>query len=229
MMADALPSALDREHAARGDDGARREVGERPFRRGAFIDGYEPEEGGVQLVAQLGDFYTRPGGAGLSPIARLAHQHDVRVQVTIESGTRQLRDLRVAERTRDGDTLHGAPWHDRLPELEGFEGAPIAPGMARRVLSTFGDESDRLELRDLLLQLAPGYVQVLAAISERLYGSSRRSADAGEGEGVSGGGVEMLGGMVDSCWMWRAGGPLTVRRERAEAASGRPGPKGIGA
>jgi len=225
MMADALPAALDREVAARAEDGATRSAGERPFRRGAFVDGYEPAEGGIQLCAQLGDFYTRPGGEIRSPMARLSHQHDVRIDVTVEAGTRALRGLRVAERTRDSDTLHTAPWHDRLPELDGFEGAPIAPGMARRVLSTFGDGSDRLELRDLLLQLAPGYIQVLAAISERFYGATKRAEqkpDAGDGKGV-----EMLGGMADSCWMWRTDGPLMLKRNQAEAAGGKTGPKSL--
>lgn len=228
MMADALPAALDREAAARSEDGATREVGEHPFRRGAFVDGYEPPDGGIQLCAQLGDFYTRPGGAVRSPMARLSHQHDVRIDVTVENGTRALRRLRVAERTRDSDTLHTAPWEDRLAELEGFESAPIAPGMAKRVLTTFGDGSDRLELRDLLLQLAPGYIQVLAAISERFYGATRGAASPtadADGEAERGAGVEMLGGMLDSCWMWRSGGPLTARRSAAEAASGKPGPK----
>ncbi len=224
MMADALPAALDWEERARAEDGATRDVGERPFRRGAFVDGYEaPDEGGIQLVAQLGDFYTKPNSAGLSPIARVAHQHDVRIQVTVESGTRRLRDLRVAERDRDSETLRSAPWHDRLPELEGFEGAPIMPGMAKRVLTTFGDDSGRLELRDLLLQLAPGFIQVLAAISERFYVQPKSPSGEKTG-GAKTGDVEMMGGMIDSCWMWRSGGALTKRRQQAEAASGRKSP-----
>ena len=230
LMANALPVAISREARARAENGGRRAVGERPFRRAVVVDGSELAEGGLLLCAQLGDFFTRPAGEFRSPMARLSHQHDVRVQVKVESGTRALQAMRVAERTRDSDTLHTAPWHDRMDELAGFEGAPIAPGLARRVLGALGGRDDRAELRDLLLQLAPGYVQVLAAISERFYGATRRAAatDAGEsGAKDSGGGVEVLGGMTDSCWMWRSGGPMHVQRSEAEQASGKPQPKGI--
>ena len=85
------------------------------------------------------------------------------------------------------------------------------------------------ELRDVLLQLAPAYVQVLAAVSERFYGGGQppalRGGDAAGGPAKPagagappGGGVEMLGGMVDSCWMWRANGPLHRTRASVEAA-----------
>lgn len=224
MMGNALPVALGREAAARAEDGAARRPGERPFRRAAFVEGFDLPGGDILLLAQMGDFDTRPACQAAGPLARLARQHDVRIEVTVAQGTRALRGLRAAERTRDGTTLKTAAWLDRAAELAGFEGAPIAPGLARRVFDALGGRDDRSALRDLLLQLAPGYVQVLAAVSERFYGATKPAAGDGEKPKMSlavpGGGVEMLGGMVDSCWMWRAGGPLHATRSEAEAAKG---------
>ena len=98
-----------------------------------------------------------------------------------------------------------------------------------------GGRDDRSELRDLLLQLAPGYIQVLAAVSERFYGAAKLAGEPGTPNGLrasevvkneaTGGGSEMLGGMVDSCWMWRAGGPLHATRANAEASKGADPPK----
>jgi hypothetical protein len=236
MMGNALPVALAREAAARAADGAKRRPGERPFRRAAFVDGFDREGGDIGLSAQMGDFDTRPASAAEGPLSRLARQHDVRVELTVAQGTRALGQLAAAERTRDSATLKSAPWRDRTSELADFEGAPIAPGLARRVFAALGGRDDRSEMRDLLLQLAPGYIQVLAAVSERFYGAAKPAGEPNElraSEAVksvaTGGGTEMLGGMVDSCWMWRANGPLHVTRASAEAARGAEPPKLPGA
>jgi hypothetical protein len=81
-----------------------------------------------------------------------------------------------------------------------------------------GDEANAL-VRDALLQLAPGHIQVLAAITERWFAPSRKlksQADGPKGDKLPAGGppVGAIGGMVDSCYMWRSGSPLIAERER---------------
>jgi len=81
-----------------------------------------------------------------------------------------------------------------------------------------GDESNAL-IRDALLQLAPGHIQVVAAITERWFAPSRTAKSQDEesnGDKPATGGppVGAIGGMLDSCYMWRTGSPLIAERER---------------
>ena len=46
-------------------------------------------------------------------------------------------------------------------------GPPIIPGLARRIFGTLGDTAEDRLLTDAMLQLAPGYIQVLATLMER--------------------------------------------------------------
>jgi hypothetical protein len=78
---------------------------------------------------------------------------------------------------------------------------------------------DRALLRDALLQLAPGYIQALAAITDRWF--ARAQADgathATDKDATDGPPIGAIGGMVNSCHMWREEGPLIAERERTVA------------
>jgi hypothetical protein len=81
------------------------------------------------------------------------------------------------------------------------------PGLGKELRRRLGGRPEARLLLDALLQLAPGFIQSSAALADRMIARS-----AG-GEGVAAGehklaGFMALGGATDSCYMWRADGPL---------------------
>jgi hypothetical protein len=87
-------------------------------------------------------------------------------------------------------------------------------GLAKRLFGIFGAPEDRL-LLDASLQLAPGYIQVMAAVMDRwLSQIVRRDPDA-ELPIVGGSRLALtnpIGGTPDSCYMWRSDGPMMKLR-----------------
>jgi hypothetical protein len=64
-------------------------------------------------------------------------------------------------------------------------------------------------LLDALLQLAPAHIQVMAAITERWFAAPPGPKAAGAEATAP---PAPVGGMVDSCYVWRSGGPLAAGR-----------------
>jgi hypothetical protein len=218
-MAAALPRAIEYERDAAGCRRERRRVGERLFWRSVFIDGYEIEDGAIELSLQLTDVHSRPHEMVETPLERLDRQEEVRVVARVEPPAFAVTRLRAAERLRELPSLAGAEWRERSDDLEPLLGQPIVPGLSGRVRALFGARRDRALVRDALLQMAPGYIQVLAAITERWFVRARVDPTArvpGKG-GAEGPPVSAIGGMVNSCYMWREGSPLIAERERAIA------------
>jgi hypothetical protein len=218
-MAAALPRAIahEREMASRRRE--QRRVGERLFWRSIFIDGYEVEGGAIELSVQLTDVHSRPHEMVETPLERLDRQEEVRVVARLEPPGFDVRRLRVAERRRELPSLADAEWHERSEELGHLLGQPIVPGFSRRVRALLGSREDRALVRDALLQIAPGYIQVLAAITDRWFArirSDSTSRDSSKGE-AAGPPVGAIGGMVNSCYMWREDSPLLAARRRAMA------------
>ena len=86
---------------------------------------------------------------------------------------------------------------------------------------------DRGQFHHALLNLAPGLIQVLAALTDRPDLPSANTA-AGKGERAGGGIMQIVGtgGREGSCYMWRTGSPLLQIRdwfERGEELKSRRG------
>jgi hypothetical protein len=207
LMGSALPRALDLEEALQSSRATRRHAGERPFRRSVFVDGHEAEDGSIDLGAQLADFHTEPAENVGAPLERLARESDARVLARVNMPGHALAEIAGAVRERDGEHL-SAPWHDRSGPLAALVGAPVLGGLARRVLPVAEEGGFEPWLTDLLLQLAPTHIQVMAAITERWFGQEGGARDR---EGAPGP-TEPVGGMLDSCYLWRAGGPMAALR-----------------
>jgi hypothetical protein len=215
-MAAALPRAIAHEREAATRHRESRQVGERLFWRSIFIDGYEIEKGAIELSAQLSDVHSRPHEVVETPLERLDRQEEVRVVARVEPPAFEVSRLRAAERLRELPSLSDAAWHDRSQELGPLLGQPIVPGLSRRVRALLGASEDRALLRDALLQMAPAHVQVLAAITDRWFAARADSTTHERGKSVAAGPpVGAIGGMVNSCYMWREGSPLLAGRERA--------------
>jgi hypothetical protein len=209
LMATALPKALDLEATLAAESGIARKGGERIFHRAGFIDGHEIDAARVGVGIQLADFLTAPAAAVASPLDRLALQSDARAYAVISRESLTLESLKTGTRERSGRNLGAARWQDRDAALSELVGAPIMGGLAGRLFSLLGSApGDRL-LLDALLQLAPGYIQIMATMMEKwLLGeaSPLRVVEDGEPSMAS------VGGTPDSCYMWRTGGPLTATR-----------------
>ena len=80
--------------------------------------------------------------------------------------------------------------------------------MARTLFATLGDAPAKRPLLDALLNLAPGVIQCMPALTN--YWQRWRNA-RGSGDDASGDRGPM-GGMQDSCYMWRRDGALARKR-----------------
>lgn len=238
LMASGLTRAFTLEQALPEAIGVQRRPGERLFRRAVFVDGFEGKDASIEIAIQLGDFHSRPAACVSEPFDRLAREDATRAFARVASPGMTMSELMLVERTRSSENLGSAKWCDRTARLRGLEGTTIIPGLARRLFGIFGevttDGEDRL-LLDTLLQLAPGHIQVLAAVMDRWFadresGGPRMSPTAGGASPDIGG----IGGMPDSCYMWRSGGSMVSTRsfrggagiaETGDRARGEPEPR----
>jgi Protein of unknown function (DUF2889) len=185
---------LDREQALHGTLAARR-PGERAFRRDLAIDGHEPSPGRLILAAQLTDLHFAPAPERALPMDRFAEALEVRVLADVDFTTGTIGRITAADRRRGRGDVAGAPWRSRDDDVSWLAGERVGAGITAILLARLGNAADDAPLRDVLLNLAPALVQCAAAmleVSPALTG---------------------LGGLPDSCWMWRRDGALARLRE----------------
>lgn len=207
LMASAVPRALDFEAQQLRDTGVRRPPGEKIFRRALFVDGTAPEEGLLQLAVQLTDFHDRPVECVEVQIDHLALQAEVRCVATVRLPGVGIEGLVARERLRTRETLGSAEWLDLGDDVAELVGRPLMPGLGKELRRRFGGRPERALLLDSLVQLAPGFVQCMPALGDRmLAGAVRRQQEGAPRRQLPS--FMALGGAVDSCYMWRAGGPL---------------------
>ncbi len=219
LMASGLRRAFSLESEL-GEGASVREADDRLFRRAVFVEGFEAEDQSIEMAVQLADFHTRPLEPGAPPTGRLAGQWDARVFARASGPERTLSDLQLADRTRTRDTLATATWRDQSARLGALEGVPLIPGLARRLFGLFDSTEDRLVL-DATLQLAPGYIQVMAAVMDRWLAQVKQEAPkGGPAPKTTMAEVGNVGGMPNSCYMWRTEGPLASMRGIREQGEG---------
>jgi hypothetical protein len=216
-MAAALPRAIAHEREVGKQYEEKRVPGERIFWRSIFIDGYEVEDGAIELSAQLSDVHSSPHHQVQTPIDRLDRHEEARVVARVEVPGFTVSQLRASQRVRRLPDLAEAVWDESSHELVSLIGHPIVPGLSKKVRALLAERDDRALVRDALLQLAPGHIQVLAAITDRWF-VSEKSAGPGAESGGDRPPVGAIGGMVNSCYMWREGSPLIAERERVYTA-----------
>ncbi len=207
MMAAAIPKALDYENAQR-KDGARRADGECVFQRSVMIDGFQTVDKDIEVTVQLGDFYMLPEEQVERSIERLALQQDVRVYTKIRATDLKMLEVKIADRQRCWDNLGEAEWQIRDGWADGFQEASVIPGFAGLAITQCSADPDKQLLLDALLQLAPGYIQIMAALADIWIASVQdESSDSA---------TQPMGGMTDSCYMWRTGGALQPDEQMPE-------------
>ena len=197
--------ALARERALHGAAPAR-PAGQRVFRRDVVIDGHESAAARVQLLAQTTDLHFAPAGAIVRPMERFAEQLEVRLGAEVEFPALAIGRLEAAERRRGAGDLERAAWRDRGEAVAWLGGQRLGAGITAELLARLGAAPDDRPLLDTLLMLAPALVQCAAAMSEAWPLAFRTDSS-----------VVAMGGLTDSCYMWRQGGAL----DRARAAEGK--------
>jgi hypothetical protein len=186
-----------------------RDPGERIFKRSLVLDGLEQDDGArMAITVQQNDVHTTPFSQVTSPLDRFRHQHEVRVLAHVDMQTMTFVDITGDERTRDRVGLAGMSWQSRAEVLSPLVGQPALHGLGRSLLERFGGDSARPELLDAMLNLAPGLIQCMAAMAHRIVENRQKGAPDTPG----GPSILQLGGLPDSCYLWRAGGPAQRQR-----------------
>jgi len=213
LLGATLPRVLDHEEALFRAGRGPREADERIWRRALFVDGFEPKPGWMTLAVQLTDVSTAPRcEVRSSPFERFAAQHEVRVLAQIDVSEMRIASIEAGERQRTRESLATGAFSDRSVELTPLLGGSALGGLARRLQGLVGNDPADRPFLDALLNLAPGLIQCLAALSNRLMGQVAAGAQGRENALKTFG----VGGFPDSCYMWRSGSALA--RLRAGAA-----------
>ena len=192
--------ALARDRALHGERPAR-PTGQRLFRRDVIADGHEPAPGRVAVALQLTDLHVAPTPARVRTMERFAAELEVRALAEVDLKTWSLASVTLAERRRTSADLETAPWRDRPDAVDGLAGLSMARGVTATLLERLGGRPDDRPVLDLLLTLAPALIQIMAALSETFPAVARAQ-----------GWYVGMGSRPDSCWMWRADGPLIRNR-----------------
>jgi hypothetical protein len=201
LLASTTSQALERDRAAR--PGPRR-AGERVFRRDLVIDGSALPDGDLELALQLTDLHFAPSPALARPIERLGEQLELRALALVSMrGGMTLARIQAAERRRTPEEILTAQWRDHTEALAPLAGQKLAGGVGGALVRRYGEAADLRPLLDLLLSLTPGLYQCVAALSEQWPALALQSPS------------QMgMGGIPDSCYMWRRGGALDRAREQ---------------
>jgi hypothetical protein len=223
LMASGLPPALDFE----AGQGAR-QPGELIFRRSVFVDGHEPAEGRLHLAVQLMDFHSAPLESAQTGLELLAAQHEARVLADVDLSNLQVLQMAAIERDRSYENLGEAVWRDEAKKVLGLVGRPIMPGFGKEVRRQLGGNPDSRQLRDALVQIAPGFVQCTPALADRVIqraARARASSTPAEQVGAAMPSFMASGGGVNACYMWREDSPLlqiqpSARQRGAKAPEG---------
>ena len=201
FIGSSIPHALAWEAELVGTGEGKRQIGERLFKRSLFLDGLEIDIGRtLDIAVQSNDIHTLPAEQVMNPTDRFLRQHEVQLLTRIDLESMGFSSLWGQERQRESGHLVADGWLDRTPELVALEGKPALRGLAAEVLALFGGSFPASPLRDALLFIAPGLIQCLAANAQRLL----ESAAGSDPEAPM---PSQVGGMPDSCYLWRSDGP----------------------
>ena len=205
LLVATTPYALALDKSRFSGENVEREDGERLFKRSLVLDGFEfSDSGRLQIIAQLNDVHTRPQRQTKDLMDRLAFQRELRLRADIQIPSMAFETLESEYRQRAGDSLVDATWEELTPRLSPLLGLGALQGLSHRVLDLFSEQADMQPLQDVLLSVGPALIQCLASMAGRMAENTSSYAA---------GPISSLGGMSDSCYIWRAGGPGLSHRE----------------
>ncbi|MEE3328556.1 MAG: DUF2889 domain-containing protein [Myxococcota bacterium] len=203
LLGSTTPQALSRDAELFPADEHARGEGERIFKRSLVLDGFELiETGRLQIMALLNDIYTRPQEEAHDLLDRLAFQRELRFWGEIGMPSMSFDVLESEQRKRS--SLTAADWEDLSPLLSPLLGVGAMQGLSHRVLDLFSERPDMQPLQDILLSVGPALIQCLGSMAGRMAENQPGQAAAP---------ISALGGMNNSCYLWRVGGPGLRHRD----------------
>lgn len=176
-------------------------AGERVFRRDVLLDGANTGEGTVNLSVQLTDLYWAPSPPIAPPMQRFAAELEIRLLLTLDLKSFNLSAISGAQRVRDAENLTTASWTDLGPLLTDLVGMSMWHGATAQLLKRFAERPEIRPLLDALLMVGPAVIQCTAAMSESWAALAKDTSS-----------VVGMGGIPDSCYMWRRDGALHQSR-----------------
>ncbi len=194
FMARAIDRAAQYERRCNGQLATGREPGEPLFQSSLFVDGFQTPARDFELALQISDCLVRPEAEVGTALSRFQYDEGARVFARVDASSLTLADVRAATRAREFETLD-RDWTERAEWAGRLDGRSIAGGLGGFVAEAYAREPEARVLQDGLAQLAPGYIQILAAVADQWI--ARGTADDAE---------KPLGGHIDSCYIWREGG-----------------------
>jgi hypothetical protein len=178
-----------------------RATGERVFRRDIVLDGTEGGDGTVGLSVQLSDLLWTPAPPITSPMQRFGAHHEIRLDLSVDVKTFSLAAIAGAQRRRTTDNLTTAPWEDLGPLVHDLVGMSVLHGVSAQLRQRFAPHATERPLLDALLMVAPTLIQCAAARSEAWAALTKNTTS-----------LVGMGGIPDSCYMWRRDGALHQSR-----------------
>ncbi|MCP5057707.1 MAG: DUF2889 domain-containing protein [bacterium] len=214
LMSGVLPSSLDRERTVAPKGLSEREDGELLFKRVLTLDGLLSGDESMDLAAQLTDYHMTPSGKVGQLFDRLARQHEIHVLARVDLADNTVGALDAAERLRSWAEFGDESWSSSSERVAPLVGGPALRGFSRQILHHLSDDLEHAPLRDVLLNLGPCLIQCFAATSIRWMARLARQRNEPETREEPGDGPDMtmMGGFPDSCYLWRADGPMSKRR-----------------
>lgn len=210
VLAHLLGSTVRRALAAergRPPDAVDRVAGDRVFRRDLVVDGADCGDHVLQLALQLTDLHFRPARGIVSPMKHFASEFELRVRADIDLRKVRLTSIDAAQRERTLESLETASWRDRGDDAAWLVGTRLASGVGGKLIRAFGGCAEDGPLLDALLNLTPGMHQAMAVTDEG-WALTAKAAPS----------VLGMGGVPDSCYMWRAGGALERLRNASNTS-----------
>jgi hypothetical protein len=175
------------------------------------LDGHEPGERRFDIAIQLTDLEYAPAEERTRPMNRFGRQYEVRALVQIDLSRLTVAGLDLAERRRGSGDLDDGGWRQRPDVAAALVGRPAMQGSSAVLLDRQGAAPDDAPLYDALLMLAPTMIQCFATLSDAWLVRAR------DAETLIG-----MGGIPDSCYMWRRGGALDRARLPTDPTPGLP-------
>jgi len=220
LMASTIPHAVALEGARAAREGTTPRVGERFFRRSLFLDGHDRDDATIDVAIQLADTHARPVGPRDAALTRLARSHEIKLHARVDRKRFRIQTISACERSRTPETIGSAHWTSHDERIASLVGVPLIPGLAARIFALTDADPPTRPLRDVLLQLAPGFIQIMAAVMDAYYEERARKPPNEAAEPPA---VAHLGGNQNSCYMSRTDGFLLRSRAERDEAPDAPG------
>ena len=185
--------AVAREQRRRPDPATAPAPGSPLFARSAIVDGMKPSGLALVLRGMLFDLHYPPGADALPLEEEMDEAFEAAADVAVELPAMQIVSS-AARIRRTGSTLATPGEWETVATAAGLVGRGMFKGYTAEVQALFGEPCEVQPLVHLLFLLAPTMLQCMPSLLEELNVRPRR--------------VEGTHAAVDSCHMWRAGGPL---------------------